>query len=197
VDGVHLLAGSHIKRTPIAAFGWVYAHLPLTLGVTGTGVAIKKLALMDPMEHPHQDYAWLVCGMLALVLLSVGMIDSVTERRQAELPDKLRVRIRLGSAAGMLLLGAVASTMPGWMFGMAAAGVMIAQVFLDLSFSPMFHGEDEAEEEDHAMFARVGELVAEEPERARRPEAFRTGRSRPIAAVAQRIVLRVTLSRSS
>jgi len=159
------VAGSRIRRTRIAPFAWVYAHLPLTIGVTGVGVAIKKLALMDPMEHPHADYAWLMCGMLALVLLSVGMIDSVTERRQAELSDTLRVRIRLGSAFGILLIGAVAPTMPGWMFAALAAGVMVAQVFLDLSFSPMFHDHMEAEEEDHAMFDRVGDVPEAAPAR--------------------------------
>ncbi len=165
------VAGSRIKKTRIAAFAWVYAHLPLTIAVTGSGVAIKKLALLDPHYAPKDKYAWLICGFLAMTLFAVAMIDSVTERRQAELSDKTRVRIRLGSAAAVLLIGAVAGTMPGWLFAGLVASAMVAQVFLDLSFSPIFHDEEEAHGEDHAMFTRSGGLpVATQPARPKRPD---------------------------
>ena len=163
------VAGSRIKRTRIAAVAWVYLHLPLTIAVTATGVAIKKLALLNPDQPPGAKYVWLICGTLALVLLTVGAIDSITERRQAELSDTTRVRIRLGSAALVLLFGLIGASLNAVLFVALVASVMIAQVFLDLSFSPEFHDHTEAEHEDHAMFAREGELDLE-PEKPRRPD---------------------------
>ncbi len=156
------VAGSRIKRTPIAAVAWIYCHLPLTIAVTASGVSIKKIAMLDPSRHPDSKYVWLVCGTLALVLLTVGAIDSITERRQAELSDKTRVRIRLSSAALVLLFGLIGASLNAVVFVSLVAAAMVAQVFLDLSFSPHFHDHEEAEHEDHAMFARVGEIQEEE-----------------------------------
>jgi len=163
------VAGSRIKRKASAPFIWVYAHLPMTIGITAVGVAVKKVATFkDPFYPLYPEYRWLFCGALALALLAVGMVDSVTERRQAELSDELRVRIRLGSAALVLLLAAVGGTMPALAFAAMIAAICLAQVFLDLSFSPIFHSEEEMEEEDHAMWARPeGEAQAEPSPAAR------------------------------
>ena len=162
------VAGSRIKRKASAPFIWVFAHLPMTIGITAVGVAVKKVATVsDPLAPLYPEYRWLFCGALALALLSVGVVDSVTERRQAELSDEKRVKIRLGSAALVLLLAPVGGTMPAVAFAAMIAAICLAQVFLDLSFSPMFADADEAEEEDHAMWARTGPVPVEKSTKRR------------------------------
>ena len=89
------VAGSRIRARPVAALIWVYSHLPLAIAVTGSGVAIKKAVAFAPDAPAPDAYRWLVSSMLALALLSVAVIDSVTERRQAELSDRARVNARL------------------------------------------------------------------------------------------------------
>lgn len=106
------VAGSRIKKGDLTAFVWIYTHLPLALGITAAGVAIKKAALMDPDLAGTGKYRWLLCGALALVFACVTLIDAVTERRVAEAKDEHRVNARAISAAVMLLLAPAGAFMP-------------------------------------------------------------------------------------
>jgi len=152
------VAGSRIKRGDLNPFVWVYAHLPLTLGVTAVGVAIKKAALMDPMSPGYGTYRWLLCGTLALVLLSVALLDTVTERRVSDVNDRHRVVARLGSAAAVILLAAVGDFMTAAMFVGLVTVICMAQVIIDLLMAPMAA----PHEAHHASPALFGEFEDEE-----------------------------------
>ena len=90
------VAGSEIRGERFTPIIWLYAHLPLQIGITATGVAIKKAVLIDDLMKPmKEEYRYLFSGTLALTVLSVALIDSVTERKQAELSDKARVAVRV------------------------------------------------------------------------------------------------------
>ncbi len=131
------VAGSRIKKSPLAAFAWIYSHMPLTIAIVATGVSIKKVVLFGLAEPTPAGYRWLLCGSLALVLFSVACIDAVTERRQSEFGDKMRTSTRIVSAFVILLLAQVGAFMPGWAFLALVAGSCVTQVVLDLMMSPL------------------------------------------------------------
>ncbi|RME20169.1 MAG: low temperature requirement protein A, partial [Deltaproteobacteria bacterium] len=90
------VAGSRIKHSRLAPYVWVSAHLPLTIAITAVGVGVKKVvAVPDAADPVALKYRLLFAGTVALVLLWVGIIDAVTQRRQAELSDVARVKARV------------------------------------------------------------------------------------------------------
>jgi inward rectifier potassium channel len=165
------VAGSRIKPKPLAPFIWVYTHLPLALAVTAVGVGVKKAVALDPWSTPDAKYRWLLAGTLALALVAVGVIDSVTARRQAELSDRARVNTRFASAALALLLAPAGAFLPSWVFGAALAALSVAQVVFDLSMAPLAAEHDHEAQVvfDRAHSARPVALAAPEP----RPPSFK------------------------
>jgi inward rectifier potassium channel len=130
------VAGSRIRAQTGAPLIWVYSHLPLAIAITGVGVAVKKAIAFVPDEPAPDKYRWLLCGMLSLAMLAVGAIDSVTERRQAELSDRARVNMRLATALVLLLVALTGRFMPAWTFLLVVTAIALAQVVFDLSMAP-------------------------------------------------------------
>jgi len=130
------IAGSKIRSGRFHTVLWFYAHLPMQLAVTATGVSLKKMVTLDLAASAADNYRWLLCGTLALTFVGVAVIDSVTERRQAELSDKWRVRARVFAAALLLLLAAAGGTMTALMFLVLVAALCVAQVIFDMVMAP-------------------------------------------------------------
>ncbi len=161
------VAGSRIKRIRLAPFIWIYSHLPMTMAITAVGVAIKKAAGMDPFVPGDEAYRWLLCGMLGLALLSVGVIDAVTERRASELSDRARVNTRVASGVLVLLLAPAGAYMDAWVFVGLLSAICLLQVFLDLALSPMAADAHEAHHEHPAMVETPEQRAAREAREAR------------------------------
>lgn len=136
------VAGSRIKRNPLAAFAWIYAHLPLTIAVVATGVSIKKAVFFELTAVAPIGYRWLLCSSLALVLFAVFCIDTVTERRQSEFGDRFRTTTRLLSAMLVMLLAPTGAFMPAWAFLGLVAACCLTQVILDLMMAPLAADEE-------------------------------------------------------
>jgi inward rectifier potassium channel len=130
------VGGSRIRRQRFAPVVWLYAHLPLQIAITATGVGIKKAIAFDLLVPAPAGYRWLLAGSLAATMLAVGIIDSVTERRQAELSDRARVNARLASAALMLLLAPAGRTMSAGLFLGLVAALTAGQVVFDMMMAP-------------------------------------------------------------
>ena len=83
----------------------LYAHIPLQAAIVAVGVAVKK-AIHFSWNPPAPDkYRWLLAGSLAVVYFSVAAIDSVTERKQAELGNRARINFRWLSGLVLLVPG--------------------------------------------------------------------------------------------
>jgi len=165
------VADSRIRDTPLAAYIWVYTHLPLTIGITGVGVAVKKVVVeLDPFEPEGAKYRILLCGALGLTLLCVAVIDAVTARRSSEMADQTRVRIRAGAGALVLLVAPAGAMMDGWVFVGLIASVCVVQVLFDLSMAPMVDPEDA--HHDTQLLPRTL-AVGEEPPAAEEPQTRR------------------------
>ena len=172
------IAGSKIKEGKFTWITWLYGHLPLGMAITAVGVAVKYAVKIDPYAPPSASYRWLLTGTLALTLLSVALIDSVTERRQAELSDGWRVNVRLGSAAAVLLLGAIGSTMSGMAFLGLVAFFCVAQVIFDMMAAPQAALGEHVKHvmtSDLAKVARDNQTQPTGPERRDISEAVRKG----------------------
>jgi len=131
------IAGSHIRKGPFKWIIWLFAHIPIQASVTITGVAIKKAVGFSWDEPAPDGYRWLLAGAVAATLFSVSIVDSVTERRQAELSDRARVNARWISAVLLLILAPAGRTMSGGMFLTMVTVVLVAQVVFDMMMAPL------------------------------------------------------------
>ena len=158
------VAGSKLKKKRAAWEIWIYAHVPLTIAITAVGVAVKKALKFNFNEPADDPYRWLLVASLALVLLSVGLIDSVTERKQSHLSDRARVNVRFGSAAVVLLLGVAGAGMSSALFLGIITSVCVAQVIFDMMMAPFEESDREGDKPlDIAEIARrkaAGDLTA-------------------------------------
>ena len=131
------VAGSRLKSIRLGPLIWLYAHIPLQLAVTAAGVAVKKAGLLDLGAPAPTEARWLLCGALALAFVAVAILDSVTERRQAELSDRWRVVMRVGSAALMLLLAPAGGALTAGAFLGIVTALCVVQVAFDMMMAPL------------------------------------------------------------
>ncbi len=169
------VAGSRIRKRTGSLFIWIYTHLPLTLAITAVGVGAKKVVYFEPTQVAPAGYRWLFAGSLGLALLATGLIDWVTERRQAELSDSARVVSRVASASFILVLIPAGAFMSSALFVGLLATVLFAQVILDLYIAP--HKETEEAEHESMEQDEDDEDDVAPGDRPRRDvsEAYRRG----------------------
>ena len=170
------IAGSKLKSGRGAWIVWLYGHLPLTLAITAMGVAVKKAVSFDVHEVAYGSYRWLLAGSLALTLLSVAIIDSVTERRNAELSDRHRVNVRTFSAVVVLLMGQVGGAATAGTFLTLIAAVCVAQVLFDMMMAPWEESAEMDEAVSAADLARARAAGADAPPANRRPDVSKSVR---------------------
>jgi inward rectifier potassium channel len=151
------VAGSEVQEESGGWIAWLYGHLPLAVGITGLGVAVKKTITFNLDQPPDSAYRWLLVAALALVFFSVGIIDSVTEREHAELSSKARVNARFFSMGVLVLIAAVGGTMSSGLFLAIITAVCLGQIIFDLMMAPL----EEDDDLEHAV------LTSELAKRAR------------------------------
>lgn len=173
------VAGAHIKKGAGSWVVWFYGHLPLAVGITGVGVAVKWAIKYDLSSYPDAKSYWLLAGTLALTFMSVAIIDSVTERKQAELSDRQRVNVRVLSSAVLLIIAQVGTSMTSGVFLALVAAVCVAQVLFDIVMSPFAEGEITSISLAEIMRDRRRKRAGEKPRPAERRrdvnEAVRRG----------------------
>jgi len=99
---------------------WLYAHLPLVIGLTATAVGVEHLVSSpQDMLLPLWE-RWLICGGVALVLLSLGLIHLTTVLSRAQPRNYGHVAYHFGSAAALIVLGGVGSFRPLGLIGLLA-----------------------------------------------------------------------------
>ena len=140
------VAGSEIKERKESRGGWImwlYGHLPLAFGMTAVGVALKKAVSFDLAEPAPDEYRALLTLALVTTFVAVAMLDSITERREAQLSDHARVNIRLGSAALLAVIGGAGDRMSAMTY-LGLVGIICAgQVLFDMMSAPFDDSEFE------------------------------------------------------
>lgn len=129
------IAGAEIQppaQRPFAAYVWIYSHLPLAVGLTGFGVATKKL-ITQPMGDPLADkYRWLMATAIVIYLVAVALLDRVTVRSDATLQNNTRAWIRGAAAVLVLLLALLGGSFTPTLFMALVTAVLVAQILIDL-----------------------------------------------------------------
>jgi low temperature requirement protein LtrA len=57
---------------------WLYTHFPLVVAITVVGVAIRRLVSSDQHSALSNSDLWLVCGSVAISLISQGILHSIS-----------------------------------------------------------------------------------------------------------------------
>ena len=143
----------------------------MMMGITAVGVAIKKAVFFDTAYVAADKYRYLLCGVLALTLLCMALIDMVTERHHAQMRDAGRVRMRLAGAVLVLLVASAGAYMTAFYFLLLVALCCVVQVLFDLAMAP-----ERPEHAEHAglfHYAGSGHEVSDTEETESKPAAQR------------------------
>lgn len=112
---------------------WLYTHLPLAIGLAATGVGVEHAIKYADKLLPTSD-RWLLCGSVALCLISLAGLHWITcvlgARRKALVTD------RLVAAAGVLIIALFGAALPVVVVVQLVAIVSIIQVVLGLFRTP-------------------------------------------------------------
>jgi low temperature requirement protein LtrA len=130
--------GAMLRSTPTARYLWIYGHLPLTLGVTGIGVGLKKLTALSLSEPASDPVRWVIAGAVALCLLAFAMLDGV---RGGSKPAVV-VGARMAAAAavvGVMVLGSGLSALAVAVLLAAVCTALVVLTALDQRASAGAH----------------------------------------------------------
>jgi low temperature requirement protein LtrA len=111
---------------------WLYAHLPLAIGIAGAGVGVEHVIASKAGIALSTADRWLICFSVALCLISLSIIHLITCTLGTTRRRKILAAYRLGSAAFILILAVAGSTLsPIMVIGLVAVACAV-QVILDL-----------------------------------------------------------------
>ena len=128
-DGSPLRSMQRGKMWP--GLTWLYAHLPLTLGLAAAGVGVEHL-IADTTAVPTTAERWLVCGSIALCLMALAVLHWLTCTLGTPRFRKILSAYRLGSAAFMVILAIAGTTLSAWGLAALLAIACTIQVVFDL-----------------------------------------------------------------
>ncbi|MGB3640220.1 MAG: low temperature requirement protein A [Rivularia sp. (in: cyanobacteria)] len=107
---------------------WLYGHLPLVIGLATTGVGVEQVIMSDANQALPTPQRWLICGGVALCLLSLSILHRTGMINRC----KVRAKYRLAAAAILIFLALLgASSQPIVIIGLVAL-VCATQVLEDL-----------------------------------------------------------------
>lgn len=129
---------------------WTFLHLPLTMGLTATGVALSALVLSDVGASLDASTAWLLIGALLLVLGSVVGLDAITRSRHYGLSTPQRIVPTLGAMVLLVPLGLATPVLTATAFLGAVAVIVIAQIAVEVMM---------AKRADAAMRVEVAQVM--------------------------------------
>lgn len=110
---------------------WVYAHLPLSIGLTAMGVGVEHIVSTEAGVVLSDTERWLFCGSVALCLSILAFIHLITCSLGTTRRRKLLSAYRLGAAAFVLVLGVAGGALPSVVLVGSIAFICAMQVILD------------------------------------------------------------------
>lgn len=91
---------------------WLYAHLPLVIGLTATAVGVQYVVISPQDLALPPGERWLICGGVALVLLSLGLIHLTTTLSRPRPRNFNHAIYHFSIAVVLLTLGALSAFRP-------------------------------------------------------------------------------------
>jgi low temperature requirement protein LtrA len=114
------------------AMGWVYAHMPLAIGLTTMGVGVERMVTNGVDMAPSTADRWLFCGSVALCLCLLSAIHWVTSTLGHPHVHRIVGTYRLGSAAFVGILAIAPTALNALTLILLVAIACAVQVGLDL-----------------------------------------------------------------
>ncbi len=137
------------SEAPLTAV-WTFLHLPLTMGLTATGVALSVLVLAPIGEPVSSTNAWLLIGSLTAALAAVVGLDAITRSRHFGVGARQRILPTLTAIVLLVVLGVAIQALSTTSFLVVVAVVIIGQITAQVVF---------AKRADNAMRVDVEEVV--------------------------------------
>lgn len=133
------LDGTVVRRKPEQAkawkpTAWIYAHLPLATALVAAGIGVEFIIEHATEELPTTD-RWLVFGGTAVSLLAMALMHIATVSDNTARRDDVRARIRVGSAALLVIIGLATPGASALTIAVLVVVVLTAQVGLDVAVS--------------------------------------------------------------
>jgi low temperature requirement protein LtrA len=119
---------SIVKRTITAGQIYLYAHLPLLIGLAALGAGVKLAIKATEAAGLTGEVSWIIGGGVALFMASVAVLHLVTARSGRDVDAWLR----LGTAGLALALGAIGARIGIVALLAILAGALAAQIVLEL-----------------------------------------------------------------
>jgi low temperature requirement protein LtrA len=107
---------------------WLYGHLPLVIGLAGTGVGVEHVIHSPPGEALSTPERWLLCGSVALCLVSLSLLH----RTGVIFRCKVRSKYRLAATVALLVLAIVGTGLSPLLVVSFVALICATQVVQDL-----------------------------------------------------------------
>jgi low temperature requirement protein LtrA len=120
---------SIVKRTIAAGQTYLYAHLPLLIGLAALGAGVKLAIKATQDTGLTDEVSWIIGGGVALFMASVAVLHLVTTHSGRDVD----VWLRLGSAVLALGLGAVGEDLGVVPLLAVLAAALAAQIVVELA----------------------------------------------------------------
>jgi low temperature requirement protein LtrA len=130
------LDGKVVRRRPEQARTWkptvwLFSHLPLAIALVAAGIGMEFLIEHTSEELPTVE-RWLVIGGVAASLVAMALLHLATVSDNPLRRDPLRARIRIGSAALLLVLAFSSAGLSAVPIAILVMLVLIGQVAADV-----------------------------------------------------------------
>lgn len=122
---------AEIKGHAFAPYAWIYAHLPLAVGITAFGVASKKVFQSVSKESIKSEYMALFLGALILYALATALLELALAQPDERQHEWRRAAPRLGIALALLVLLLTGGHLPPLAFIAVVAAIVLAAVLAD------------------------------------------------------------------
>ena len=111
---------------------WLYAHLPLLMGITAVAVGIRHVISLQPTEPLHASEGWLLCSSVGMTVLALSAIFVASAQEQEGRVIRSLTRTYYLIAFLGIATGSMSSRLPG----VAILGILtllcIAQIVVSL-----------------------------------------------------------------
>jgi low temperature requirement protein LtrA len=138
------------SEAPLATV-WTFLHLPLTMGLTATGVSLSVLVLADISALLASNDAWFLIGAVIVALGAVIGLDTITRSRHFGISARQRVGPRIAATALLVLVGVGSQALTTTSFLALVAIVIIGQIAVEILF---------ARRADRAMRVEVDDVLS-------------------------------------
>ncbi len=114
------------------ALSWLFAHLPLAMGLVAAGVGLEHLIIHNGSDLPSAAERWLLCLAVASCLLVLAVIHYMSCALGSWRYRKILSAYRMGSAVLVLVLGFSGNRLSSLSLVALVALACGVQVLLDL-----------------------------------------------------------------